>query len=199
MVYKKLMQQVIFWNASALILLVVIAEPLFRFLITEKWLPAVPFFQILCLSGILYPLHAYNLNILKVKGRSDLILKLEFVKKIIAVVGILSILPFGIYGLLYFQLIFSVGSCFINSYYSGELIAYPVKEQLADIFPAIFLSVCTGLLCFFIDAFLVQFLQLSDFGRLIIDSLFFYSFYLTISHFMQFNAIYDFKNLVLKR
>jgi hypothetical protein len=117
----------------------------------------------------------------------------------IAVIGILSVIPFGIYGLLYFQLIFSIGSCYINSYYSGELINYSVKEQLADIFPAIFLSVCTGLLCFFIDAFLVQFLQLSDIGRLIIDSLFFYSFFLITSHLMQFNAIYDFKHLVLKR
>jgi len=199
MVYKKLMQQVIFWNASVLILLVVIAEPLFRFLITEKWLPAVPYFQILCLAGILYPLHAYNLNILKVKGRSDLILKLEFIKKMIAVIGILSVIPFGIYGLLYFQLFFSIGSCFINSYYSGELINYPVKEQLTDIFPAILLSVCTGLLCFFIDESLMQFFHISDFGRLIINSLFFYSFYLTTSHLMQFNAIYDFKHLVLKR
>ena len=199
MVYKKLMQQVIFWNASVLVLLVVIAEPLIRFLITEKWLPAVPYFQILCLAGILYPLHAYNLNILKVKGRSDLILKLEFIKKVIAVIGILLIIPFGIYGLLYFQLIFSVGSCYINSYYSGELINYPVKEQLADISPAILLSVCTGLLCFFTDAFLIQIFHLSDFGRLVFISLFFYFIYLTISYFMQFNAIYDFKQLVLKR
>lgn len=199
MVYKKLMQQVIFWNAPILVLLVVIAEPLFRFLITEKWLPAVPYFQILCISGILYPLHAYNLNILKVKGRSDLVLKLEFIKKVIAVLGILTVIPWGIYGLLYFQLIFSVGAYYINSFYSGELINYPVMEQLADILPAIVLSGSTGLICYFLDEFLLQAFQLSDFGRLAIDSISFFSFYLTLSHLMQFNAMYDFKQLVLKR
>lgn len=199
MVYKKLMQQVIFWNASILVLLAVVAEPLFRFLITDKWLPAVPYFQILCISGIFYPLHAYNLNILKVKGRSDLILKLEFVKKVLSVLGIISVIPFGIYGLLYFQLVFNVVACYINSFYSGKLINYPVKEQLMDILPALVLAFCTGLVSYFLDIFLAQNFHLSDFLRLIADSIFFFTFYLGISHLMQFTAMYDLKQLVLKR
>lgn len=199
MVYKKLVQQVLFWNASILILLVVIAEPLFRFLLTEKWLPAVPYFQILCLAGILYPLHAYNHNILKVKGRSDLILKIEFVKKAIAVSGILLVIPFGILGLLYFQLAFSIFSCFINSYYSGILINYSIKEQLADIFPAVSLSIVIGLICFFLDTFLLVLIHFSDLERLIFNSLLFYTLYMSSSYFMQFTAISDFKQLILKR
>jgi O-antigen/teichoic acid export membrane protein len=81
-VYQTLMQQVLFWNAPILIFMAVIGAPLFTFLFTEKWLSAVPYFQILCLSGVMYPLHSYNLNILKVKGRSDLILKIEIIKKL---------------------------------------------------------------------------------------------------------------------
>jgi O-antigen/teichoic acid export membrane protein len=199
MVYKKLVQQVLFWNASILILLVVIAEPLFRFLLTEKWLPAVPYFQILCLAGILYPLHAYNHNILKVKGRSDLILKIEFVKKSAAVLGILLVIPFGIFGLLYFQLAFSIISCFINSYYSGILINYSIKEQLVDISPAILLSILTGLICFFLDLVLQPIAHFSDLERLIINSLLFYTLYMSSSYLMQFNAVTDFKQLILKR
>lgn len=198
-VYKKLMQQVVFWNALILVLSAVIAEPLFRFLLTDKWLPAVPYFQILCISGIFYPLHAYNLNILKVKGRSDLLLKLEFFKKTISVIGILSVIPFGIYGLLYFQLLFNLLACYINSIYSGRLINYPVKEQLTDILPTLILTACTGLFCSFLDVFLLNKFQLPDLGRLIIDSAFFFSFYLSLSHLMQFNAMYDFKQLVLRR
>lgn len=198
-VYKKLVQQVIYWNASVLILLIIIAEPLFSFLLTEKWLPAVPYFQILCLAGILHPLHAYNHNILKVKGRSDLILRLEFIKKFIAILGILLIIPFGIYGLLYFQLAFSILSCFINSYYSGMLINYPIKEQLKDISPAIFLSILTGLCCFFIEGVLEDFVFISDLERLIFNSLMFYILYMTSSYLMQFTAIFDFKQLILKR
>jgi O-antigen/teichoic acid export membrane protein len=66
-VYRRLMQQVLFWIAPVLIISGILAEPLFRFLLTEKWLPAVPYFQILCFVGIMYPLHSYTLNILKVK------------------------------------------------------------------------------------------------------------------------------------
>jgi O-antigen/teichoic acid export membrane protein len=199
MVYKKLVQQVLFWNASILILLVVIAEPLFGFLLTDKWLPAVPYFQILCLAGILYPLHAYNHNILKVKGRSDLVLKIEFVKKTIAVLGILLIIPYGIYGLLFFQLAFSILSCFINSYYSGILINYSIKEQLADIFPSILLSILTGLICYFLDSLLKPIIPLSDLEKLIFNSLLFYSLFMSSSYFLHFTAVSDFKQLILKR
>lgn len=76
--------------------LAAIAKPLIILLIGEKWLPAVPFLQIICFSGMLYPLHAINLNILQVKGRSDLYLKLEIIKKIIAVITIFI----GIFGVL---------------------------------------------------------------------------------------------------
>ena len=199
MVYKKLMQQVIFWNASILLLLVVIAEPLFRFLITAKWLPAVPYFQILCLSGIFYPLHAYNLNILKVKGRSDLFLKLEIIKKVLSVIGILIIIPYGIYGLLYFQLFFNIVAAYINSIYSGELINYPVNEQLSDITPTIILSTFVALICYFLDAFMQKHYQLSDLARIMIEPIIFYSVYLSFSQLLQFNALHDFKQLVLKR
>ncbi len=199
MVYKKLLQQVIFWNAAIMILSVVIAEPLLRFFLTEKWLPAVPYFQMLCLSGIFYPLHIYNLNILKVKGRSDLFLRLEFIKKLICIVGILFAIPFGIYGLLYFQLFFSVFGCYINSIYSEKLIRYSTKEQILDILPTLLLSSFTGLLCFFFDNVLSKTFHFSDLLRLINNTIFFFTVYLLLSYLMQFNAVYDFKHLVLKR
>ena len=64
--YKEIMQMIIYLISPLLTIMAVLAEPLFRLLFTEKWLPAVPYFQILCLTGILYPLHSYNLNILNV-------------------------------------------------------------------------------------------------------------------------------------
>ena len=99
--YKKVMQLLVFIIAPLLLILSVLAEPLFRFLFSEKWLQAVPYFQILCWSGILYPIHAFNLNILKVKGRSDLFLKLEIIKKIIFSAILVISVQFGIYGMLY--------------------------------------------------------------------------------------------------
>ena len=198
-VYKKLMQQVIFWNAPILILLAVVAEPLFRFLLTSKWLPAVPYFQILCIAGVMYPLHAYNLNILKVKGRSDLILKLEFIKKSICIVGILCVFPFGIYGLLYFQLLFNFIGYYINSIYSGKLINYSIREQIVDIIPIIATSAFAGVLCYMADRLCFNTLQLPDITRLIIDCFFFALIYLASSSILRLAPIHDFKQLILKR
>jgi len=199
LVYKTLMQQVLFWNAPILILLAVIGEPLFTFLFTAKWLPAVPYFQILCLSGVMYPLHSYNLNILKVKGRSDLILKLEIIKKTISVIGILCVIPFGIYGLLYAQLLFSFIGYYINSIYSGKLLDYPISEQISDIMPTIIISLSVGFICYLFDSMFLRPLAFFDITRMIIDGLFFFLFYIGGSTLLKLTPIHDFKHLILKR
>ncbi len=164
--YKRIMQMVIFLVAPTLILMSVLAEPLFRILFTEKWLPAVPYFQILCFNGILYPIHSYNLQILNVKGRSDLFLKLEVIKKIIVVVIILVTFQFGIYGLLYGSVIASILAFFVNTYYSGKFLNYPAWEQTKDLLPIIFLSLLIGGLVYFFDQQLKT-IFLYDLSRLI--------------------------------
>ena len=198
-VYKKLMQQVLFWNTPVLIFLALIAEPLFHVLLGSKWLPAVPYFQILCFAGIMYPLHAYNLNILKVKGRSDLILKLESVKKGICVVGILAAIPFGIYGLLYFQLLFNFVGYYINSFYSGKMIGYSIPEQVADAAPIIGNSALAGVICYLLDEYGLKPLFLFNLSRILIDVAFFLIVYLAGSSLFRLAAIHDFKQLILKR
>lgn len=195
-VNKKVMQQVIFWNAPMLISLCVIAEPLFRFLLTDKWMPAVPYFQILCIAGILHPLHSYNLNILKVKGRSDLFLKLEIIKKVLSAVGILCVIPFGIYGLLYFQLFFTFIGFYINSIYSGKLIGYPVTEQIVDILPMLALSSLIGVLTYLLNYYLILPLHFNDLSRIIIGVLFYYSIYLSFSNLVNLEAIIEFKQMI---
>jgi len=129
----------------------VMAEPLFRLLFTEKWLPAVPYFQILCFNGILYPIHSYNLQILNVKGRSDLFLKLEVVKKIIVVLVILVSFQYGIYGLLYGSVLTSVIAFFINTHFSGKFLNYPAWEQTKDLLPIISLGILIGAVIYFLD------------------------------------------------
>lgn len=200
MAYKKLMQQVLFWIAPTMILLGVIAEPLIRFLLTEKWVPAVPYFQTLCAAGILYPLNSYNLNILKVKGRSDLFLKLEIIKKVIITIGIFIAVPFGIYGLLYLQVIISFVAYFINSWYSGKMINYPMIEQVRNILPTILLATLIGGFSWFLDRYyLLQVLHMIDFGRVAIMGGVYFILYLGISQAIKMPAIIDFRRLILKR
>src|SRR5690554_4365251 len=150
--YKRLMQQVLFWVAPTMVFSGVLAEPLFRFLLTEKWLPAVPYFQILCYVGIMYPLHSYNLNILKVKGRSDLFLKLEIIKKAMVTIGLFIAVPFGIFGLLWMQVVLTNLSFLINTYYSGKLIGYNALDQVKDILPILGLAMFAGAFTYVINA-----------------------------------------------
>jgi len=198
-VYRKLMQQVLFWNAPILIFLAVIAEPLISLLLTDKWLPAVQYFQILCMAGILYPVHAYNLNILKVKGHSGQFLKLEIIKKVLSIIGIICVIPFGILGLLYFQLFYTVFAYYINSSYSGKLIGYPLKEQLYDIIPILVLSALVGLGCFYLDKWYTNYYSLNNLLRIFSIGVIYGGFYLGISNLIRLTAIIDFKQLILKQ
>ncbi|MCX2449932.1 lipopolysaccharide biosynthesis protein [Pedobacter sp. PLR] len=197
-VYKKIMLQVLFWMAPSLIALCVIAEPLFRLVLTDKWLPAVPYFQILCVAGVMYPIHAYNLNILKVKGQTSLFLRLEIIKKVLCVIGIFCVFPLGIYGLLYFQLIFSFFAFYINSSYSARFINYPFKKQVEDILPTLFISGFIGIGCFFLDKVLLRF-DFGDLLRIMVLGLSYFISYFAVCYLFKLSAIIDFKQLVLKR
>ena len=142
--YRKVIKSTMLISFACMLGLAAVAKPLIILLIGEKWLPAVGFLQIICFSGMLYPLHAINLNILQVKGRSDLLLKLEIVKKIIAVgplvLGVLFSIEYMLWGSVFTSLI----AYFLNSYYSADLIKYPTKEQIKDILPTFLASFVTA-------------------------------------------------------
>lgn len=198
-VYKRVMQQVVFWVAPFMILLIVTAEPLIRFLLTEKWLPAVPYFQILCVAGIWMPLNAYNYNIIKVKGKSGLTLKIQVVKKLIGTIGIFIAIPFGIYGLLYFQVITVIIEYMLDGFFGGRMINYLMVEQIKHIGPSIGIAVIIGGFTWFLDLVIINNFICPDFVRLVICGLFYFSLYLGTTYLLQISAAMDFKQLVLKR
>lgn len=147
-VYRKIMIFSFFITAPLMLGAVVLAKPLFVLFLGEQWLPAVPFFQILCFAYMLYPIHSLNINILSVYGRSDLFLKLEIVKKIMVVVLVLIAVNFGIYGFVWSNVVASVAGLFINTYYSGSIISYYTKDQLRDVLPTLFHSVVMAIAMF---------------------------------------------------
>lgn len=138
--YRRVIKLTMLVAFACMLGLAAVAKPLILILIGEKWLPAVPYLQIICFSGMLYPLHAINLNILQVKGRSDLFLKLEIIKKIIAVGPIVVGIFYGIEYMLCGSVVTSFIAYLLNGYYSADLINYPTKEQLKDIFPTFAIS-----------------------------------------------------------
>lgn len=138
--YRRVIKLTMLVAFACMLGLAAVAKPLILILIGEKWLPAVSYLQIICFSGMLYPLHAINLNILQVKGRSDLFLKLEIIKKIIAMGPIVIGIFCGIKYMLCGSVVTSFIAYLLNSYYSADLINYPTKEQLKDIFPTFAIS-----------------------------------------------------------
>lgn len=144
--YRKVIKSTMLVSFACMLGLAAIAKPLLILLISDKWLPAVYFLQIVCFSNMLYPLHAINLNILKVKGRSDVFLKLEVIKKVLAIFPILVGVYLGIEMMLWGSVIISVISYFLNAYYSASLINYSEYEQLNDIFPSFIVSLGVGFL-----------------------------------------------------
>jgi O-antigen/teichoic acid export membrane protein len=128
--------------------LAVIASPLIILVLTEKWKAAATFLQLLCFVGILYPIHAINLNILKVKGRSDLFLKLEVYKKILTTLTVLITFSFGVKALIIGQIVCSVFFLFLNTFYSKKLIDYSLFNQIKDILPILFVSALMGFIVF---------------------------------------------------
>ena len=195
-VYQKLMKLVIFVIAPVLFLMMVVAEPMIRFLLTDKWLPAVPYLQVLALSGILFPIHSYNLNILNVKGRSDLFLKLEFWKKGLQILTLLISVPFGVIGIVWGQVIFSVLAFFINTHYTGKMLKYGSMNQILDLMPIISLSGSIALIIYFSDHF--YFHNWVDLPRLLVLSGLYAAIYLGTVWIFKFKEINYLKDLLKK-
>lgn len=135
-------------NFPMMIGLALVARPMVMVLLTEKWLPSVPYLQILCMASLIYPLHVINLNILMAQGRSDLFFRLEVIKKAMTVVVIFLTYRWGITVMLYGVFFTSYISYYINSYYSGKLLDYPMMEQIRDFLPVLYVSGGMGLAVF---------------------------------------------------
>ena len=197
-VYKKILQMNIFILAPLLIIAGVLAEPIFRFLFTEKWLPAVPYFRILLLTGILYPIHSFNLGILNIKGRSDLFLKLEIIKKILVIIVIVVSIKYGITGLLYGRVISSILAFFINTHYSGKFINYTALDQIKDVLPIFSLSILVGVIVFIFDFYTKNIFN-SDFLRLAIYTTIASVIYIYLSYLLKLDSLTEIIHIIKKR
>lgn len=138
--YRRIIGVVVLLIFPIMLVLAAVARPFVLVLLTEKWLPATPFLQIICLAMTLYPLNAINLNICKVLGRSDIFLRLEIVKKIIALVVVIIAIPWGVLAIASSALLTGMIGFYLNAKYNGELIDYPWLDQLKDIIPTFLLA-----------------------------------------------------------
>lgn len=133
-----------------LLILIVIAKPLFVLLLTEKWLPAVPYFQILCGSGLFYAICAYNINIILVKGKSTLHLYLDIIKKIVGLVLLLIAVQFDILAICLSTIVSGAFSWSLTACFSRNLIGLSMKQQIKDVFRPLLIAITPALLVSFV-------------------------------------------------
>ena len=164
--YKRLIRVTMLFTFTLMLGLAAVAKPMILVLIGEQWLPCVPFLQIISFQMMLYPLHSLNLNMLQVQGRSDLFLKLEIIKKIIAV----GPLILGIFVNIYWMLVSSVLTGFINyylnAYYSGPFLNYSIKEQVKDILPSFGVAIAMA-----VPVYAMSFIPMNPFTLLLLQIL----------------------------
>lgn len=195
-IFKKITFLVFFATTPVMLLSIVIAEPLFIFLLTEKWLPAVPYFQILCVAAIFYPLSMYNLNIIAAKGLSGLHLKLEVIKKTLGILTLLVLLQFGMYGVVWAAALSMIISAFINSLYSGRLIDYPISEQVKNLYPIILVGTVSMVIAYYLLEYINDNIIIADFLQILIITTIYFILYLGFSILFKLNGIKEAKELL---
>ena len=161
-VYRKFISLSSFVIIPVILAILLLAKPIVLMLLTEKWIEIIPLMQILCIGFILDHISAINRNLLYVKGRADLALKLEVIKKVTAISILLASLPFGLIGLCVGKATYGIIAAFLNSYYTKSLINVSIFDQIKDYGSSLFVglvSVLVGsIVYFYIDADWTQFL-----------------------------------------
>ncbi len=148
--YRRIIKVTMFVTAILMICMGAISEPLIYCLIGPQWDLAASYLPLICISMSLYPLHALNLNMLQIQGRTDIYLYIEIVKKIIAIGPICLGIFISIYWMLIGSIITGVICFFLNSYYTGKELGYSSWKQLGDVLPSYGVATIISLSVYFL-------------------------------------------------
>jgi O-antigen/teichoic acid export membrane protein len=192
--YRKLIRLTSFILFPIILLIAALADTIFQLLLPERWWQASFYLQLMCLAGVIIPINAINLNILKVLGRSDLILGLEVIKKSLFIVILVISSRYGIKGILVGQIIMSILAYIPNSYYSKSLIVYGVKQQMLDFMPSLILAGSISYVVWRMQVVIVW----GDLTKLFILGFGGVLVYLTFSYVLRFEVFSQAKQLLKK-
>ena len=148
--YRRVIKTTMLVTCICMIPMAAISEPLVYCLIGSQWHDAATYLPLICINMSLYPLHAINLNMLQIQGRSDIFLYLEIVKKIFSIFPLLVGIFFDIYSMLVISVIVGILSFFLNSWYTGKKIGYSSFDQIKDIIPDYLVAILVAFSVFFL-------------------------------------------------
>lgn len=192
--YRRFLKMSAFIIFPLMIGLAAVSESLINVAIGSKWMFCAQLLQILCFSMMWYPIHAINLNLLQVKGRSDLFLKLEIIKKILGISVIIITAPFGLVVMCYGQIINSIIALIINTYYTGKLINLGFHSQMKDLMPTIIVS-----MIMFVVVLLLQNMFDNESTKLIVGIVVGIAVFIFMALVFKFRELQDLKSLINKK
>ena len=192
---RKGMTSVMFINVPLMLMLMFLAEPLMLTLLGGQWLPSVPVMQVLAVGGLLWPLHALNVNVLKAQGHSALNARIQLVKLTIGITLLLIASPYGILAIAYGQVVASFLAFFVNAHYTRIFLGYGGLAQLRDVMPYFAAS-----LPMVLSIGVVKWsLKLSDQFELFASVLIGGGIYLVVCKLAKLDALDNFISMISKR
>ena len=194
--YRRLLKLSAFIVFPLMMGLAAVAFPVIRIILTPKWEGCSLYLQIICFALMLYPIHAINLNLLQVKGRSDLFLRLEVIKKIVGVCIMCITIPLGITAMCIGMVASSLIALFINTFYTGKLIDIGYLKQMRDLLPIFINSLLLGGVVFITIQFIMN-----DVFKLMVGGIIGGLYYLLSSYIFTRDEVAELKILLngLKR
>lgn len=192
--YRRMIRTTAFIVFPLMCMLSALAQPLIITMITAKWESCILLLQLLCFSLMWYPIHAMNLNLLQVKGRTDLFLQLEIIKKIIGVFILIITLPQGLVIFCIGRIVSSLISLVINTYYTGKLIQVGFFIQMKDLMPTLIL--CTAM---YLGVYLSNLFIHNMFLQIFIGGLVGSGIYLGGAYLFRFEELNDIKYMLKRK
>ena len=171
-----------------------VAKPFVNIMLGPQWSFCGQLLQILCFGMMWYPIHSVNLNLLQVKGRSDLFLKLEIIKKILGISVLCITAPFGLIVMCYGLIFNSLVALAINTYYTGKLINVGFIRQMCDLLPTIALCLVMFALILIVNSFIT-----GDIIKLCAGIVIGVIFYTFTSRLFKFSELTELTNLLKVR
>lgn len=191
---RKSIKSLAFINFPMMILLIIIAFPLITMLYGEKWETSVPYFQILCISGLVYSLNTLNTNVIKSLGKGKIYFVVQIVKRTLGIALLFLGVRFGIYGLLWAVASVSYISLIINAFVNKKLINYGIFSQLTDVSMCLLIALLAGGATYCIGNLLPCHPFLTMFLQIIIYTI----FYLGISKLLKIGELQTYMEILAK-
>jgi len=192
-IYRKYIKLACFVFFPMMTGLAALAPPIIHLLLGDVWRPTIILLQLLCFAAMWDPLCSININLLYVKGRSDLVLKLEIIKKTLAITILIISAFFGLKAICIGQICYSCVAVFLNTYYTGKLIDLPYYKQIKDVFPYLILSITMGIIVLFGSLFITK-----PILQIVIGIPFGLVFYCLVAYVLELDAMQELKRLIFE-